>query len=805
MEERYLEILEYPRILERLAEHTAFSGGRELALSLEVTNDLDEARRRQRETSEARELLEKKVGVSLGGVHDVRPLAARAARGSQLLPSELLDIQTTLAAASPLRRTLTRMGGQFPLLSDLAGRIDECAHVAAEIARCITPQAEVADSASPELALIRSRLVATRDRLVQSLERIVMAPENLPFLQDTLITQRGGRYVVPLKVECRGRIPGIVHDQSASGATLFVEPLTTVAINNEYKELELAEEREVNRILSGLSELVGSEAPIIERTVATLAQLDLIFARARYAEELEATEPTLVEFAPQEILDEARGIYHPGTRLRLMQARHPLLSPDTVVPVDIFLRLGKKGYFALVITGPNTGGKTVVLKTVGLLCLMAQAGMHVPAASGSILTVFDSIYADIGDEQSIEQSLSTFSSHVSNIIHILDQAGTRSLVLLDELGAGTDPVEGSALGRALLTELLQRGITTLATTHHPELKVFAQNMPGVENASVEFDVETLAPTYELSIGVPGRSNAFTIAERLGLSHGIVERARGLMAPEALEAESLLQEIRALRIQAQEELSALEEQERALAARESVLRGRLAGIEDERTRVIEEARREAREELAKLQEEIAAARRSLSLLRLRGAVTEDAESTIERAQSVAREGEQVLTPAQAPRPTAGWQPKIGAAVWVKTMHIQGTVTEVRGNQAEVSARGLKLWVATEDLEPRHPMSDEERVSRVASGSVALSATTSVKPELHLRGLRVDEAKPELERYLDSAYLAGLKQIRIIHGSGTGALRRFVREELSSHPLVESLRPGGPGEGGNGVTIAELAQR
>ena len=477
MDTKYLQTLEFPKILERLSQHTAFSAGRDLALALKPSPDLEEAQQRQRETSEARKLLEAKTDLSLGGARDVRPLLKSAGLRAILLPAELLDIRATLVSGRTLKRTITRLAAQFPLLAAKASRIEECAHVVAEISRCISDRGEVVDEASQSLARIRRDLKEAHERLLDRLNRIVASPANASFLQEPLVTQRGGRYVILLKAEFKGRIPGVVHDQSASGATLFIEPLATVELNNRWRELQLEEEREIQRILAALSALVAEEGAFIECTVQVLAELDLAFAKAKYADEIQGVEPQLVPFK----VVRAKGqratpsVQHPGATIQLQKARHPLLDPATVVPIDVHL---DDNYFILVITGPNTGGKTVSLKTVGLLGLMAQAGLHIPTEESSALSVFSGIYADIGDEQSIEQNLSTFSSHTTNIINILGKADSHSLVLLDELGAGTDPSEGSALARAILSHFLRQRITTLVATHYPELKVYAHATPG---------------------------------------------------------------------------------------------------------------------------------------------------------------------------------------------------------------------------------------------------------------------------------------------------------------------------------------
>ncbi|MFN2224856.1 MAG: endonuclease MutS2, partial [Anaerolineae bacterium] len=473
MNQKHLQTLEFPQIRSRLARHTTFSAGRALAQQLVPSPVFAEVEQGLKETREARYLLDQHGGVSLGGAHDVRPLAENARRGAILQPADLLDIHSTVRAGRRAQRTLERLRGQAPLLADIAARIEPSQALADEIERCISGQGEIVDHASPKLSRVRRELRTAHERLLDKLNRLIANAQNTTYLQEALITQRGGRYVIPIKAEFKGRIPGLVHDTSASGATLFIEPLSAVDLGNRWRELQIEEEKEIERILAQLSGLVAEQADELAWTVQALAELDLILAKARYANLLEASEPTLVPFRPQGsgAQRQARApVRHPGSTLDLRQARHPLLDPEQVVPIDVYL---DDGVYALVITGPNTGGKTVSLKTVGLMVTMAQSGLHLPVADGSALSVFEAVYADIGDEQSIEQSLSTFSSHLTNIIGILRSADDRSLVLLDELGAGTDPVEGSALARALLTHLLARRITTLVATHYSELKLFA--------------------------------------------------------------------------------------------------------------------------------------------------------------------------------------------------------------------------------------------------------------------------------------------------------------------------------------------
>ncbi len=797
MHERTAKGLEWDAIRQALARHTSFSAGKTLALRLEPATDLQTVRRLLEETREARLLLDTH-NVHLGGVHDVRPVVDQAERGRVLLPQELLAVRSTLQRARLLRQTILRAANQFPNLADWAAQMEPCPHVADEIGRCLDDQGNVQDDASPQLARIRAQLRAQRERLTHTLERLLRDPDIAPYLQEPLITQRGGRYVIPVKAEFKNKVPGLIHDQSASGATFFIEPLSVVELGNLVRELELEEEREVRRVLMELSTLVAEEAPYIHRTVEVLAYLDLAFAKAHYANALDAVIPEVLPFQPPHRVsprlgneDPRRLPMHPGSVLDLRRARHPLIPPDQVVPVDVYI---DDDWFILLITGPNTGGKTVTLKTVGLLVSMAQAGLAIPAAEGSRFTVFDGIYADIGDEQSIEQSLSTFSSHMTNIIDILRRATRHSLVLLDELGAGTDPEEGAALARAILMTLLERSITTLATSHYSELKVFAHNTPGVMNASVEFDPETLRPTYELTIGLPGRSNALAIARRLGLEEEILERAARMVRPESLEADALLAEIREARERArrlEQELTARLEE---VTRRDAELRERLTQLEQERRRILEEARASAEAELEALRREI---RRVRSRLRRAYPTSRPPE-----AEDVLREAEAVLeaqaeTWTQTPEPlqeaeTAILQP--GDKVYVPNLQAEGEVVAVHNGEVEVQVGTFRLRLPRERVEYRG-----REQARPGPALANRPVKDTVRPEIDVRGMTVDEALRALDKYLDDAYLAGLPWVRVIHGKGTGTLRRAVREMLRQHPLVNAYRPGAAEEGGDGVTV------
>lgn len=792
MNPKYLETLELDKILERLAERTAFSAGRELAMALRPSADVEEVRRRLRETAEAKVLLSVQPGLSVGGAHDVRPLLRNAEIGATLEAQALLDVRSTLVSAKALRRAILQHAAQYPTLAAIVQSIQECPKLIAEIARCINDRGEVMDSASPALARIRRELSAARDRLMDRLNKLVASPAYAGYLQEALITQRGGRYVIPVKAEHKGRIPGIVHDQSTSGATLFIEPLAIVELGNQWRQLQLDEQREVEHILSELTAVVAEHAAEIRVTVQALAQLDLAFAKANYAFDMKAIGPDLLEtFGVSETPKVSKEGRYPEY-LRLVRARHPLLPPETVVPIDVHLG----GDFAiLVITGPNTGGKTVALKTVGLLAAMAQCGLQIPAAEGSALRVFSGLYADIGDEQSIEQSLSTFSSHMNNIVAILQEADEQSLVLLDELGAGTDPIEGSALAQAILSQLLQRRIPAMATTHYAELKWFAQTTSGVTNAAVEFDVHTLSPTYKLTIGLPGRSNAFAIAKRLGLPQPIIEDAKKLIPAEDQEADRILDRIRHSRREIGRATSVAQAALAKARQKEKEASQRLREAERERREVLAEAR----SQLEMLQEEL----RRIRAAAEREEVTKQwLEEAAQRVQQAAQKQRALEPPPTAPAVEAALAREplaAGDTVWVASLNQMGQVLELMEDEAEVQVGAFRAKLPILDLEKRPAAPQPADQSRVR---VTMAPRPLPGMELHLRGMRVEEVLPELNKYLDDAYLAGLPYVRIVHGKGTGTLRKVVREVLAEHPLVASFKPGELNEGGEGVTVVKF---
>ncbi len=793
MYEKALFTLELPKVLDQLARFTSFSAGEDLALTLEPTHDADTARLWIAEVSEARTLLEERGDqFTLGGVRDVREAVLSTERGVVLDTQTLLDIRGTLRRATTLRRMLTNMRGQYPLLASVVDPLEECSGLQHEIARVISDEGHVLDSASPKLALIRRDLKHTFDKLQSKLNAIINSSSNAQYLQEQLITQRNGRYVIPVKADFKGRIPGIVHDQSSSGATLWVEPLKTVETNNEYRDLQLQEEKEIRRILRELCELVAHEAEYIVRTVDGLAYMDLIFAKAQYAAALRANAPRLVGFEPK-----SENPYHPGVTIKLNQARHPLLGGE-VVPIDLEL---DDDTYCLVITGPNTGGKTVALKTVGLMVLMAQCGMHLPANPGTTLSIFKQVYADIGDEQSIEQSLSTFSSHMTNIINIIAHADEQALVILDEVGAGTDPAEGSALARALLNRFLAEGVTTFVSTHHPELKLYSHDKRGVRNASVEFDLETLAPTYRLVVGLPGRSNALAIASRLGLSEDIIDDARGMVATEDLVADDLLDEITKTREDIRQAYARAAEAEIEAQNLRAELRERLDELETERRDVLAEARRKAdyeirelRREIKRLRKDMQNARQPLEALRKLERATDHLDVEIDVPDD----------PSTQELDDEGKKLRLGDTVWVSALNARGQITELSSSDAEVAVGQLRVRAKVADLEYRKTEEKKQR-KRNNSGDAAYDRGKSPGLELDLRGERVEEAVMRVEEYIDAAYMASLPFVRIIHGKGTGALRQAVRDSLKSNALIEKYHPAAPKEGGDGVTIVHLSEQ
>jgi DNA mismatch repair protein MutS2 len=794
MDQKSLQTLEYPRVLAALAASCQYDPARERALELQPITDPEQVRRLQDETSEALSMLTLHPGITIGGARDLRPIVQDALKGIILEAPRLLEVKDTLVAARSLVRVMKGEEDNYPTLAGISRELPESLGLVSLITRAISDQAEVLDTASPLLERIRKDLVTHHNRLRTRMNQMLKKPEVTKYLQEPIITQRNGRYVLPLKAEARSSFPGIVHDQSTSGATIYVEPQGMVEANNQFRKLELDERNETRRILGELTGKVAEQASVLQILVETLTRLDLAFARGRYADALNASKPNLHPFPKK--MDAG----HPGVVLRLFGARHPLLDPHRVVAIDVAL---DRDTYALIITGPNTGGKTVTLKTVGLLALMAQTGLHIPASASSELSLFSNVLADIGDEQSIEQSLSTFSGHINNIIKILGQADRRSLVILDELGAGTDPQEGAALARSLMSFLLERGITTLVTTHHPDLKAYAHSTPGVVNASVEFDLESLKPTYHLTVGLPGRSNALAIASRLGLPAGIVDSARETLDPADLQVDDLLDDIHRQRRLAEEARLAAEQAHQEAEGLRVQLSDRLLEIEGERLDILEEARRESRELLKELQDEIKAIKKE----RKGGPPPQEKVKELEEKAAAVEEAVAPPRPRRKselnlPQPSSPI--RVGDRVYLRSLGKKGTVISLDGDDVELQMGVIRVKAQKADLEQVQELDEVEVQVQDPAAVRTPREVESPGTELDLRGQQADEALKNLEYFLDRAFLARLPWVRIIHGMGTGRLRSEVRKALQNYPQVSSFEPGKENEGGDGVTVVSFQE-
>jgi DNA mismatch repair protein MutS2 len=777
-----LRALEFAAITERLAARTAFGPSRELAEGLLPVGDAVHVGLLQDQTDEAARLLEQHPDTTIGGARDIRGAVRRAKRGGRLAPDELLDVAGTLHAIEQFKRRLARWTG-----SQLAGVRDDLEPIAdlrERIERSIDPSGEILDGASPALKTIRRRMRVAQDRLRERLNAMLRSTDLAGAIGDAIVTQRAGRYVIPVRAEAKGRVPGIVHDQSASAATLFIEPMAVVELNNAWIESTLEAAAEEERILDELSRAVEAKADSLGASLAALARADLWMARAQLGAEMDAVRP--------DVADDA---------LELLSARHPLLGPEAV-PID--LRLGERfGYRALVITGPNTGGKTVALKTIGLLALMHQAGLRVPAAAGARLPVFSRVFADIGDEQSIAQSLSTFSSHLRNVIRFLETAGPGSLVLLDEIGAGTDPTEGSALAMAVVTVLLERGALVAATTHYAELKAFAETQPGVTNAAVEFDVATLRPTYHLSIGLPGASQAFAIADRLGLAPDVLALARERLSTTHASLEETLAAIRRTESERTEALAtAAEERDAARAERDRAEAG-TERARREAARILAEANRAADALLVEAEREAADMRRAAGRRPSATPSEPAAPASAPRRRPKPNLPADLADLTDEPS-TDGPQPRVGLWGRSRTLGRAGRIAAISGRTGRITleADGARLVLPGADVEVVDEPSAGPPARDEAAEELRRRAAAELGPSLDLRGERVEAALERLAAYLDQALLAGVDQVVIIHGAGTGALRSAIRDFLADHPRVRSQRRGRREEGGDGATIAEL---
>lgn len=785
MDEKSLELLEFPRIREQVASFASFTPGIELALKLQPLTDYGQISHLLKLSAEARLILSIEPSFSIGDVHDIRETARLAGIGKIIEAASLQEVQFTLAALIYIRSRLERRQTELPLLWKIGEGIIELPDLERQIGRCFMPDGQIRDDASPKLAKIRQQLKRVRSELLASLQTIINSDNLQKSIQEPIITEREGRYVIPVKAEYRKEFRGIVHDVSNTGATVFVEPWSAIEPGNEIRELEVQEKYEIELILRELSNQVGTYASDISRSIALVAEIDLALAKARYARKLNAAEPVILESGSD-------GQKNPV--LKLIDARHPLLV-EKAVPLSV--EIGKD-FSILVITGPNTGGKTVALKTVGLLSLMAQSGLPIPAAPESVLPVFDNIFADIGDEQSIAQTLSTFSWHISNIVRILNKVTNRSMVLLDELGTSTDPAEGSALARALLLYLKNRGAMAVTTTHFSELKAFAHTTPGLQNASLDFDPVTLAPTYHLSVGIPGGSNALSTASRLGLPAEIIDEAKGMLNRSSLELETLLTDLSAEKTTVDSLKKDVEREKAELAKRSQELEDEKQKLKSSERQILQEVRDNVVQESAELHREI------------RQALTELRKS---RSKDKAEEAKRVLAEVQeklksgrlAPQPLAEGSEEVkiaaGDTVWLKDASMAANVLYVSedGQQVELQVGRAKLQVGIENVQKMEKSAGPVFEPVTITRSVAKK---NVSVELDLRGKRAEEIKGLVDIYLNDASISNLKSVRIIHGHGTGVVKQIVREMLATHPLVKSSRPGGRGEGGDGVTVVSL---
>lgn len=783
MQQRVLKTLEFDKIRSQLVEHTSSSLGREKAVALLPSVDFDEVSRLQEETDEAAKVLRLKGNIPLGGIHDIRPHVKRAQIGGTLSPLELVQVASTVHASRQMKRFVEDLQEvtEVPILLSYTEGIIVLANLEESIRNAIDEGGEVLDGASEALRSLRQQMRTRESRVREKLESMIRSSSASKMLSDAIITIRNDRFVIPVKQEYRSHYGGIIHDQSSSGQTLFIEPQSVVQLNNELQNIRVKEQQEIERILSELSALTAEHHDELLEIVVIMAELDFMFAKARYGSKIKGSKP----------------IVNDEGRINLFQARHPLISIDEVVPNSITLG---SDYTTIVITGPNTGGKTVTLKTVGLCTLMAQAGLQIPALDGSEVAVFGSVYADIGDEQSIEQSLSTFSSHMVNIVEILNKVDYNSLVLFDELGAGTDPQEGAALAISILDEVYKRGARVIATTHYPELKAYGYNREGVINASVEFDVETLSPTYKLLIGVPGRSNAFEISKRLGLKDSVIETARSYISADSNEVENMIASLESSRKQAEKDR---DEAHQLLKDAENLHRDmqkQMAEYYQKKEELADKAKVKAASIVEKAKDEAEEVIRELRKLRLeKGAEIKEHEliDAKRRLSEATPEQSQVKNAGKAKSARHEFKP--GDEVNVLTFGQKGhLVDRVNDKEWQVQIGILKMKVKESDMEYINtPKPVETRPVATVKGK-----DFHVGLELDLRGERYEDALMRVEKYIDDALLAGYPRVNIIHGKGTGALRQGVQEYLRNHRSVKKIRFGDAGEGGTGVTVVEF---
>lgn len=783
MEKRVLKTLEYDKILAMLKERASCCISRELVDTMEPSGDFDTVERELKLTAEAETLFYKTGRSPVDDFPDMRHCLERMHAALFLSTGELLSIASCLKAARIAKDILAKEVGEESYLYNLAGLLITHRSAEEEINRCIINEDEIFDGASPTLARIRRAMRLANEKVREKLNSMIRSTAYQKYLQEPIITIRNGRFVIPVKQEYRQQVPGLIHDQSSSGATLFIEPSAVVELGNEYKKLLAEEADEIERILTELTAMLAPYADEIREDLNIMGQIDLVFAKAKLSRELNAVMPRL----------------NRNNYVRIVRGRHPLIPADRVVPIDIWIG---RDYRSLIITGPNTGGKTVTLKIVGLFALMVQSGIFVPANEGSEFPVFEHIYADIGDEQSIEQSLSTFSSHMKNIVGILDKADENSLVLLDELGAGTDPIEGAALAMSILEELNDRHCICVSTTHYSEIKAFAMTHEGMENASMEFDIDRLCPTYRLYIGIPGKSNAFEISSRLGLPSSIIDKAKSFLKGEDVRFEDIISSAQSQHRIAEEERKMAEEARAELEKLRADAERERKKLDEDRNRLQAKAKEDAKRIVADTKREME--KLIVEIRSIKDIDRSAADRAIQSARDTLRATETAVNEKEAIKKEDNTKPpktvRAGDTVNIVTLDQKATVLSAPDSKGEVMVQAgvMKLNVKLKDIR----LIEEKKAAAPTSGKVGLGAGKQVGLELDVRGMLVDEANIIVDRYLDDAYNAGLSEVNIIHGKGTGALRTGIQAFLKRHPLVKGYRMGSYGEGDAGVTVVTL---
>lgn len=791
MKKKAISVLEYNKIIEKLKEQAGSEMAKKIISELQPFRDVSVIRDMLMETTEAVTLIVHKGPLPLGGFYDIEDSLHLARKGDTLTMRQLLQVHYNLSLARRVTVFLKSDLPPLPVIQSIGEVIAVHKRLEEEIDRCILSEDEMADNASPELRSIRRAIVRQNEALKARMNQIISSSDNKTLLQDSIVTVRDGRYVIPVKQEHRGRFPGIVHDQSSTGATLFIEPQVIVNLNNELKQLQLQEKAEMERILAELSGMVSEHYHGLLNNQKLLVQLDVIMAKGKLSVLQHGEEPSIAE----------------DGALILKEARHPLIDPKKVVPINVSIG---GDFRTLVITGPNTGGKTVTLKTVGLLSMMAQTGLHIPAASGSRIPVWKEIFADIGDEQSIEQSLSTFSSHMTNIVDIVKEAGRDCLVLVDELGAGTDPTEGAALAISILEDLYEKGACTIATTHYTELKKYAISTGGVENASMEFDIETLSPTYRLAIGIPGKSNAFEISRKLGLSDSIIEKSRRLLDGGDIQFEEVISALEADKKAAEEERDEAVMLNMAMKKQKEELDKKSRKLEEQKEKILNQAKEEARrmiQEAKDLSREVQEELRELNKIESLGQRNKKFDENRKRIKDAAGKYREKIIREVNDNPVAPEDLKLGDRVKVLSLGQKGEIVSLPDDRGELMVQVgiLKAKVKIEDIMLIEGGAlDTNRPKKVKKnyGSMYRAKAQNVSMTIDVRGKNLDDATMDVDKYLDDATMAGLKEVTVIHGRGEGILKKGLQEMMRSHKHVKRYRKGNFDEGGDGVTVVTL---